>query len=230
MKRTGRRDRRQRTGRAPQANKHGRPVPNLDLPVFPTRLLRRRRNASEDGFEDGLPRHSGSPCRRLLLQPTSSAIYFFCNLPGALLEATRPCSGCVMQDTRCSLYLCQSDRRYPRAPVVEAGAPPGVQGSAPLRLRMSRRAAIPVQPVDLCAERRARVEEVTHGWTSAKDTCPLRSPPERFCPVGRNPSPACDSDRKFDGGLRIPRTVAETFSGIVRSLGFLTRLFLPDAR
>lgn len=166
----------------------------------------------------------------LPVPPPPSATASFCNLPGALLEATRQCSGCVMQGTRCSLYLCQSDRRYSRAPVVEAGAPPGVCRRAPLRLRMSRRAVIPVQPVDLCAARRARVEEVTHERTSAKDPCPLRSPHERFCPVGRNPSPACDSDRKFDGGLQIPRTVAETFSGIVRSHGSLTRPFLPDAR
>ena len=114
-------------------------------------------------FGDGLPSHSRAP----------HAAASFRNLPGALLQATRSCSGCVTQGTRCSLYLCQSDRRYPRAPVVEAGAPPGVHRSAPLRFRMSHRAAIPVQSVDLCAERGGRGEEVTHEWTSAKDTSSL---------------------------------------------------------
>jgi hypothetical protein len=142
-------------GRARAAGHQTRPAPNLEVPACSTGLLHR---SAPPVCSTGLlhPFAATPPeCFRRRLRrrppetfllpvpPPPSATYFFGNLPGALLPVTRPCLECVTQGTRCSLYLCQSDRRYSRAPVVEAGAPFGADKRQHLCFRMSRRPATP---------------------------------------------------------------------------------------
>jgi hypothetical protein len=132
-------------GPAPQATRHGRLRTSIYRPAPPacsTGLLHPFAATPPECFRRRLRRR---PPETFLLPvpPPPSATYFFGNLPGALLPVTRPCLECVTQGTRCSLYLCQSDRRYSRAPVVEAGAPFGADKRQHLCFRMSRRPATP---------------------------------------------------------------------------------------